>query len=96
MYCSSGHMVESPLKVLYRDLLPNVVVDDVEDDKKIGGYTSYKARSKDYSFGYDVTSGDDHDSNNDGSKCTHEKLRDVQMVKNKKMLAPINVVATTL
>jgi hypothetical protein len=89
-------MVASPLKLLYRDPLPYVIVDDIEDDKMIGGHTAYKARFKDYSFGYDVTSSDDHDSNNDGSKCIHEKLRDVRMVKNKKMLAPINVAATTL
>jgi hypothetical protein len=62
MYCTNGHMVESPFKVLYRDPLPNVVVDDVEDDKKISGHTAYKAYSKDCSSSNDVNSGDDYDS----------------------------------
>jgi len=61
MYCTNGHTVESPLKILYQDLLPDVV-DDVESDKKIGGHTAYKAYSKDYSSNYDVNSSDDYDS----------------------------------
>ncbi len=61
MYCTSVYMVESPLKVLYWDILAYVIVDNVEGDKKIGGHIAYRACFEDYSFGYDVSSGDDHD-----------------------------------
>jgi hypothetical protein len=54
-------MVESPLKLLYWDPLPNVIIDNIEGDKKIGGHIVYKAYYKNYNSGYDVTSGDDHD-----------------------------------
>jgi hypothetical protein len=38
MYCTNGHMVESPSKVLHQDHLPNVTNDDIEGGKKIGGH----------------------------------------------------------
>jgi hypothetical protein len=96
MYCTKGHIVENPSKVLHQDLLPNVDVDNVDGDKKIGGNIAYKTCSEDCSYGYDVSSCDDHDLENDGSKCSYEKLQDVRVAKNKKMLVPINVIARTL
>jgi hypothetical protein len=35
MHCTSGHTIESHLKLLYRDL-PNVVADDIEGDDNLG------------------------------------------------------------
>jgi hypothetical protein len=76
MYCTSGQMVENPLKVLHQDPLPDVDVDDVEGDKRIGGNIAYKTCFKDCSYNYDVSSCDDHDLENDGLKCFYEKLQD--------------------
>ncbi len=55
MYCTSGHTIENPLKVLHWNPLPDIIVDDVEGDKKIGGHTAYKAYSKDCSSSYDIS-----------------------------------------
>lgn len=61
MYCTNKHTIESPLKVLYQDPLPDVIVDDVEGDKKFSGHTAYKAYFKDCSSSTDVSLGDDYD-----------------------------------
>jgi hypothetical protein len=67
MHCTNGHMIESPLKLLYRDL-QDVVADDIESDDNLGG-TCYE----DFNYGYDYSSGDDN-SKGDGFKCSYEKL----------------------
>lgn len=59
MHFSSGHTIESPLKLLYKDL-PNVVVDDIERDDNLG-----RACFEDFSSSYDYSSGDDN-SKGDG------------------------------
>ncbi len=59
MHCISGHTIESPLKLLYRNL-PNFVADDIEGDNNLGGTCS-----EDFSYGYDYSSGDDN-SKGDG------------------------------
>jgi len=67
MHCTNGHTIESPLKLLYRDLL-DVVVDDIEGDNNLG-----RTCSKDFNSGYDYSSSDDN-SKGDGLTCSYEKL----------------------
>jgi len=80
---------------LHKNCLPNIAYDNVETHDNIGKQTTYKTCSKDFNSCYDSNLSDDN-SKGDGSKCSYEKILDVWMARNKKILVPINVVAKYL
>ncbi len=80
---------------MHKNCLPNIAYDNVETHDNIGKQTTYKTCSKDFNSCYDSNLSDDN-SKGDGSKCSYEKILDVWMARNKKILVPINVVAKYL